>query len=429
MGGEDVAVRLTVAAWADQVAPMPPHHTLTGNVTIIEAFPAPELGGTRRLWLYLPPGYDTSDRRYPVLYMHDGQNLFDVATSFAGEWEVDESLDALVREGRLPGLIVVGIDNAGDARLDEYSPWRDRQLGKGGRGDAYAAFLIRTLKPHVDRTWRTLPDAAHTGIAGSSMGGLISLYAGLRHPEVFGRIGVDIDSTRATGPPPVNNEELKASGSPSIQDVIRTSQVSIEEVQTLTRKIATLVDTLNSKKGTMGELINDPTLGKKITLIATDLQTITATIAQGKGSLGKLLNDDTLYTRANSAIDRLDKITADLDQGKGTAGKLLKDDSLYNNLNATVSNADQLVAEINAGKGALGKIAKDPAFAQKLDDTVTRLDSILRGVDEGKGTVGQLIQNRALYDHADLAMDQTQQLVKSIRDDPKKYLIIRLKLF
>jgi len=87
------------------------------------------------------------------------------------------------------------------------------------------------------------------------------------------------------------------------------------------------------------------------------------------------------------------------------------------------------VAEINAGKGALGKIAKDPAFAQKLDDTVTRLDSILKGVDEGKGTVGQLIQNRALYDHADQVLDQTQQLVKGIRDDPKKYLIIRLKVF
>ena len=87
------------------------------------------------------------------------------------------------------------------------------------------------------------------------------------------------------------------------------------------------------------------------------------------------------------------------------------------------------MADINAGKGALGKVAKDPAFAQKLDDTVTRLDSILKGVDEGKGTLGQLMQNRTLYDHADQAIDQTQQLVKMIREDPKKYLVIRLKLF
>jgi phospholipid/cholesterol/gamma-HCH transport system substrate-binding protein len=253
--------------------------------------------------------------------------------------------------------------------------------------------------------------------------------ASIAQAGVLGDSYVDISSAHASGPPPANDAELKAAGSPSIQDVIRTSQVSIDEIQSLTRKVETLVDTLNSKKGTAGELINDPALGKKINQIATDLQTITSAIASGKGSIGKLVNDDTLYTRANSAIDKLDKIGTDLNEGKGSAGKLLKDDTLYNNLNTAVVNANQLVAEINAGKGALGKIAKDPVFAQKLDDTVTRLDSILKGVDEGKGTVGQLMQNRALYDHADQAMDQTQQLVKSIRDDPKKYLVIRLKMF
>ena len=246
---------------------------------------------------------------------------------------------------------------------------------------------------------------------------------------VLGDSFVDIDSAHASGPPPVDNAELRATGSPSIQDVIRTSQVSIEEVNALLHKVETLVDTLNTKRGAMGELINDPELGRKITQIAADLQTITGAVAQGKGSLGKLVNDDTLYTRANSAIDRLDKIATALDQGKGSAGKLLKDDTLYNNLNSAVANTNQLVSEINAGKGSLGKLAKDPAFAEKLDDTLSRLDGILKGVDEGKGTLGQLVQNRSLYDHADQTLDQTQQLVKSIRDDPKKYLVIRLKLF
>ena len=246
---------------------------------------------------------------------------------------------------------------------------------------------------------------------------------------VLGDSYIDIDSARATGPSPADNSELKATGSPSIQDVIRTSQVSIEQVQALTLKIETLVDTLNSKRGTAGELINDPSLANKITQIATDLEAITGAIVQGKGSLGKLVNDDTLYTRANSAIDRLDKITTALDEGKGSAGKFLKDDTLYNNLNAAVSNANQLVAQINSGKGAIGKITQDPAFAQKLDDTVTRLDSILKGIDEGKGTLGQLAQNRALYDHADQTMDQAQRLVKDMREDPKKYLVIRMKVF
>jgi len=253
--------------------------------------------------------------------------------------------------------------------------------------------------------------------------------ASIAQAGVLGDSFVDISSLHATGPQPTNNAELKTAGAPSIQDVIRTSQVSIEEVQALTRKIEVLVDSLNTKKGTIGQLINDPALAHKITLMVSDLQTITGTIASGKGSLGKLIKDDTLYERANSSIDKLQQITTDLNDGKGTAGKLLKDDSLYNNLNKAVSNANEVLAEINSGKGSIGLLAKDPAFAKKLDDTVTRLDSILRGVDEGKGTLGQLAQNRSLYDHADQTMDESQKLVNAIREDPKKYFVIRLKLF
>jgi phospholipid/cholesterol/gamma-HCH transport system substrate-binding protein len=253
--------------------------------------------------------------------------------------------------------------------------------------------------------------------------------ASIDQAGVLGDSYVDISSEHATGPNPGQNAELRTTGAPSIQDVIRDSQVSIKQITELMAKVEVLVDALNSKKGTAGRFINDPELYIKINTIATDLQTVTGAMANGKGSLGKLITDDTLYTRANSAIDKLDKITTDLDAGKGSAGKFLKDDSLYNNLNAAVSNTNQLVAEINAGKGSLGKLAKDPAFAQKLDDTVTRLDNILKGVEEGKGSLGQLAQNRSLYDHADQTMDQTQQLVKSIREDPKKYLVIRLKMF
>jgi len=246
---------------------------------------------------------------------------------------------------------------------------------------------------------------------------------------VLGDSFLNIDSTHAVGPAPANNAELKISGSPSIQDVVHNSNDSILEINQLVRKLDITIDAINSRRGTVGELINDPELARKITLIANDLETITGAVANGKGSLGKLVNDDTLYNRANSAIDRLDKITIDLNEGKGSAGKLLKDDALYNNLNAAAANANQMVAEINAGKGALGVLAKDQAFAARLDDTVSRLDNILKGLDEGKGSLGQLVQNRSLYDHADQTMDQTQQLVKSIREDPKKYLVIRMKIF
>ena len=173
--------------------------------------------------------------------------------------------------------------------------------------------------------------------------------ASIAQAGVLGDSFVDISSLHATGPQPTNNAELKTAGAPSIQDVIRTSQVSIEEVQALTRKIEVLVDSLNTKKGTIGQLINDPALAHKITLMVSDLQTITGTIASGKGSLGKLIKDDTLYERANSSIDKLQQITTDLNDGKGTAGKLLKDDSLYNNLNKAVSNANEVLAEIYSG--------------------------------------------------------------------------------
>ncbi|MET0397721.1 MAG: alpha/beta hydrolase-fold protein [Longimicrobiaceae bacterium] len=178
-----------VAAWRDPHTAPRPASTATRSVAVLDtAFAMPELGRSRRVWVYLPPGYAASGRRYPVLYMHDGQNVFDAATAFAGEWGVDESLDSLHALGD-PGAIVVAVDHGGERRLDEYSPWVHPRHG-GGQGDEYADFLVHTLKPYVDRRFRTRPDRAGTAVAGSSMGGLVSLYAALRHPEVFGRAAV-----------------------------------------------------------------------------------------------------------------------------------------------------------------------------------------------------------------------------------------------
>jgi phospholipid/cholesterol/gamma-HCH transport system substrate-binding protein len=253
--------------------------------------------------------------------------------------------------------------------------------------------------------------------------------ASIQAAGVLGDSFVDIDSTHATGPQPANNAELLSSGAPTIQSVISSSQVSIEEIHELVHKIEILIDTLNTKRGTAGELINDPLLARKFVSIATNLETVTNAIAQGKGTLGQLVNDNTLYTKLNSAADHLNSITADLDAGKGTAGKLLKDETLYNNLNAAASNINQLVTQINSGNGALGKLTKDPALAAKLDDAVTNLDNILKSISAGQGTAGQLVQNRALYDHLDQTADQAQQLIKGMRDNPKKYLVIQMKLF
>jgi metallo-beta-lactamase class B len=178
-----------VAAWRKAAAVVVREHTARPTVSIInESFAMPQLDRTRRVWIYLPPGYASSNERYPVLYMHDGQNLFDAATSFVGEWGVDETLDSLAAKGD-KGAIVVGIDHGGTLRFNEYSPWKNAKYG-GGEGDRYVDFLVKTLKPYVDSHYRTLPDRLNTGIAGSSMGGLISLYAIEKYPGVFSRAGI-----------------------------------------------------------------------------------------------------------------------------------------------------------------------------------------------------------------------------------------------
>ncbi len=246
---------------------------------------------------------------------------------------------------------------------------------------------------------------------------------------VLGDSYVDITSQKAKGPQPTNNAELASSEASSLQGVITASQVSIEEITRLMRNANKLVDTLNSTRGTLGGLINDPAFYRKLNRIGDNVDKLTAAIGNGNGTLGKLVTDDTLYTHANSVVDKLDQIVSGIQDGQGTAGKLIKDDTLYKNLNSTVANANQLLADVNSGKGSLGKLAKDPDLAKKLDNTITRLDSILTGIDEGKGTIGQLMQNRSLYEHTDQTMDQAQQLIQAIRQDPKKYFVIRLKLF
>lgn len=257
----------------------------------------------------------------------------------------------------------------------------------------------------------------------------VTSIASIAQAGVLGDSYVDITSADATGPPPGNNAELKAAGSPSIQDVIRSSQGSIEQVGTLMHKLDTLIDTLNSRRGSAGEFINNPELYHKVSELIGDLHVITASIAEGKGSLGMLVKDDSLYTHLNSTVEHLDRVVGDIDEGKGSAGKFLRDEEFYKNLNSAVRNANELVEGVNSGKGALGKLSRDPEFARKFDDTVTNLDELLKNMNEGKGTIGQLMVNRSLYDHLDETAQQSTEFIKAFRQNPKKYLTINLKVF
>lgn len=183
---------LVVANWAD-ILSRPPEQVLTGNVRYLRDVNSQILNRRRDIIVWLPPDYETNtSRRYPVLYMHDGQNLMDASTAFAGEWNVDETAQRLVGESRVEPLIIVGVYNAGSDRSREYTPVSDPNSPSfpGGEADAYGRFLVEELKPLIDSTYRTKPEPEHTGLAGSSLGGLVSMYLGMKHPDTFRRLGV-----------------------------------------------------------------------------------------------------------------------------------------------------------------------------------------------------------------------------------------------
>jgi len=189
----DTTIGIKIENWIDNFIPVANKSTASVNVKIIDtAFFITQLNRHRRIWIYLPQDYVQSNKRYPVLYMHDGQNIFDNATSFSGEWGIDECLDTMKKK-----CIVVGIDNGGDKRLNEYCPYdfslsgiAANSISGKGEGKEYVDFLVKNLKPFIDNNYRTMKEKKNTWIAGSSMGGLISMYALLKYPKVFGVAGV-----------------------------------------------------------------------------------------------------------------------------------------------------------------------------------------------------------------------------------------------
>lgn len=169
-------------------------HELEGNPRFLvhHQFQSTFLPDPRDVLVYLPEAYGTSpDRQFPVFYLHDGQNLFDGRTSYVinQTWRAHTTADTLTRDGRIEPLILVGVNNTGLRRMPEYTPTSDPRF-RGGEGDRYGALLVGELKPLIDRSFRTRSGPEGTGLGGSSLGGLISLFLGLHYPEVFGRLAV-----------------------------------------------------------------------------------------------------------------------------------------------------------------------------------------------------------------------------------------------
>ncbi len=246
---------------------------------------------------------------------------------------------------------------------------------------------------------------------------------------VLGETYINIDSAHARGPAARDGDVLATRETPDIQDVVRASQGTLQNLDALLKRTDRILAFVESGQGSIGKLVYDPTLYNRFADTVNEFKEIVDQVRAGQGSLGKLLSNDEAYNKVIAAIDKLNGMIDELQQGKGTAGKFLKDPSLYNNANDTIANVKKLTDDINAGKGAIGKLTKDEALARKLDNTITKLSALTDQLEAGQGTAGKLFRDPSLYNNADQMLVETRQLVKAIRENPKAYLTFRVKVF
>ena len=246
---------------------------------------------------------------------------------------------------------------------------------------------------------------------------------------VLGATYIDIDSSQATGPEVKSGAVLPIHDTPDIQDVVRSSQSTLQNMDALLKRLDRIVAFVESGQGSIGKLIYDPNLYNRLNSTVNEFQDLVNQVNNGRGTLGKLFSDDQLYNKANATVDKLNGILDDLNAGKGTAGKFLKDPTLYDNANITIANVKKLTDDINSGKGAIGKLAKDQAFADKLQNTMNKLSDISDRLAAGQGTAGKLLQDETLYNNTNEMLVETRGLIKAIRENPKKYLTIHFKVF
>jgi phospholipid/cholesterol/gamma-HCH transport system substrate-binding protein len=246
---------------------------------------------------------------------------------------------------------------------------------------------------------------------------------------VLGETYMDIDSSQALGPPVQDGDTLPTRVHPDFNDVVRSSQSTLQNMDALLKRADRILAFAESGKGSLGKLIYDPTLYNRFSETVAEFQGIVSQIAKGQGSLGALISKNDAYDKFIATLDKMNTVIDDLQAGKGSAGKFLKDPSLYNNANDTIANVKQLTADINSGKGTLGKLTKDEELAKKLDNTISKLSALASELEAGQGTAGKLIKDEALYNNANQMLVESRDLVKAIRENPKKYLSIKLHIF
>ena len=246
---------------------------------------------------------------------------------------------------------------------------------------------------------------------------------------VLGETYIDIDSSQAKGPEIQDGDTLPAHFVPDFSDVVRASQSTLQNMQSLEARVDRILAFVESGNGSVGRLIYDATLYNRLNGVVNQFQGLVTNVTQGKGTLGKLVADDEMYNKINGTVDKVNSLIDDLNAGKGTAGKLLKDPALYDNANQTIANVKQLTDDINAGKGTLGKLTKDEVLANKLQNTINKLSDLTDQLAAGQGTAGKFLHDSTLYDNTNNLLLESRELIKAVRQDPKKYLTIKLKIF
>ena len=246
---------------------------------------------------------------------------------------------------------------------------------------------------------------------------------------ILGETYVDIDSSTAKGPEAADGDTLAAHDQPAIEDVVRASQGTLQNIDTLLKRVDRIMAFIESGQGSIGKVIYSPALYDQLNATVLEFKGLVDDVQNGKGSLGPLFTSDEVYKKAVAAIDKLNVIVDELQQGKGTAGKLLKDPELFDNANKTMANVRQLTDDMNAGKGALGKMTHDQEFAARLQTLMNNLSELSERLQKGEGTAGMLFKDPALYNNSNQMLVETRELVKAIRENPKKYLTFHVKVF
>jgi len=253
--------------------------------------------------------------------------------------------------------------------------------------------------------------------------------ASLQTAGVLGETFIDIDSTLANGATVENHDTLLTHKTNSLEGAVSATQSTIENVDVLVRRADRILTAIETGQGSLGLLINDKQLYRQLNSMLAETQSLLADIAHGKGSLGQLITNDEMYNKLNATVDKLNKVADDLDAGRGTMGRLMQDPALYNRANDAIGKLNTTLDNVNSGHGAVGKMLNDEQFARKLDDTMTRLSDIMDRLDEGQGSMGKLLHDPALYDNANQSIVEMRNLLAAIRQNPKKYLTIHLKIF